>query len=250
VAGLERGAAERGGSDEDGAMTVAVKLDAVRKRFGEGEAAVDALRGVTLEIRHGRMAAVVGPSGSGKTTLLNVIGGLEAPDAGGVCIDGTDIAQADEKALSRFRRANVGFVFQRFNLQPDLTVCENVELPLVLNRMAGSARRARVDEVLKKLGLDDRRRAFPVELSAGQEQRAAVARAIVHRPKLVLADEPTASLDGANAAVVMELLRRLVDEDRVTVVLATHDREMSAFADIRVMLRDGAVAGVETGRTH
>ena len=231
-------------------MTAAAKLDSVRKRFGAGETAVEALRGVTLAIARGAMAAVVGPSGSGKTTLLNIIGGLEAPDGGSVCVDGTDLTEAGEKALSRFRRANVGFVFQRFNLQPDLTICENVELPLVLNRVPSSLRKTRVEEVLEKLGLADRRGAFPVELSAGQEQRAAVARAVVHHPKLVLADEPTANLDGANAAAVMELLRRLVDEEGATVVLATHDREMSAFADVRVILRDGAIAGTETGRTR
>ena len=226
-------------------MNVTLQLQNVSKQFGAGPRAVCALRDVSLAIPAGTMAVVAGPSGSGKTTLLNIAGALETPDTGSVEVAGLDLTRQGERALSRYRRAQVGFIFQRFNLLSDLTVRENLELPLVLNRVDAAERRRRLTEVLVRLGVSGRAGAFPNELSVGEEQRVAVGRAVVHRPALLLADEPTANLDSVNARHVVALLDELHRMEKVTVLVATHDPQVVAMIGVRIFLRDGAIERLE-----
>ena len=226
-------------------MSANVKLEGVSRSFGTGHAAVRALCDVSLAIPGGAMAVVAGPSGSGKTTLLHIIGAIESPDTGRVDVAGKELTKLGGRALSRYRRSHVGFVFQQFNLLGDLTVRENVELPLVLNGASAAARASRVAELLERLGLPGRAGAFPGELSAGEQQRVALARGVAHRPKILLADEPTANLDSENARQVVDLLRELHNEEDVTVLLATHDPLVIQMVGCGVFLRDGAVERVE-----
>jgi len=224
-------------------MSVAIQLEHVTKRFGSGHAAVTALRDVSLRVQEGALVVVAGPSGSGKTALLHLVGGIETPTAGRIEAAGLDLTQRAERALSRFRRQRVGFIFQQFNLLGDLTVRENIELPLILNGSADRA--ARVAGLLERLGLSGRAGAFPRDLSAGEQQRVAIARGVAHRPKLLLADEPTANLDTANAREVIALLSEINREERVTILLTTHDPAVIDRIPSRIFLRDGAIARVE-----
>ena len=226
-------------------MSQGVQLESISKTFGVGHRAVRAAREVSFSIAKGSLAALSGPSGSGKTTLLNIMGGIEAPDAGRVIVGGRDITSESEKALSRFRRAHVGFVFQQFNLLPELTARENIELPLALNGMGGAERTRRVEDLLERLGLGNRIDALPNELSGGEMQRVAVARAAAHSPTVILADEPTANLDSRNAREVILLLRSLKELEGVTIVISTHDEQVSRLADHRIVLHDGAVVHME-----
>lgn len=226
-------------------MNDGVRLESISKTFGEGHRAVRAAREVSFSIAKGSLAVLSGPSGSGKTTLLNIIGGLEGPDAGRVIVGGRDITSLPEKALSRFRRAHVGFVFQQFNLLPELTVRENIELPMALNGIGGADRSKRVEDLLERLDLGNRIDAMPNELSGGEMQRVAVARAAAHRPEVILADEPTANLDSQNAREVILLLRSLRELEGVTIVISTHDEQVSSLADHRIVLHDGAVVHME-----
>ena len=225
-------------------MTTAVRMENICKSFGTGRLSVQALRKVSLTVPKGGMIAVAGPSGSGKTTLLNIIGALDAPTSGTVVVNGTALAARSERLLSRYRREHLGFVFQQVNLFNDLTVSENVALPLILNRVAKADRERRICELLERLGMADRASAFPVHLSAGEQQRIALARAVAHRPALVLADEPTANLDSDNARRVIALLRRLHEAENITVILATHDPFVLGLIDDRIVLRDGAIEAV------
>jgi putative ABC transport system ATP-binding protein len=214
-------------------MTVVTGRDLV-KRYGH----TCALDGVTVEVPAAVLAAVTGPSGSGKTTLLHVLAGLSAPDAGTVEVAGRTLTGTTERERAGVRRELMGLVFQRANLLPALTVGENVALPLLL---AGARRddvRARTLEVLAQVGLADRGRSFPAELSGGEAQRVAVARAVAARPQVVWADEPTGALDSAAAADVLALLRELVQEGS-TVVVVTHDRDVASRAELELRLRDG-----------
>lgn len=225
-------------------MTAAVSMENVCKSFGTGRLSVQALRNVSLTVPKGGMIAVAGPSGSGKTTLLNIIGALDAPTSGTVAVNGTALAARSERLLSRYMREHLGFVFQQVNLFNDLTVSENVALPLILNRVAKADRERRICELLERLGMADRASAFPVHLSAGEQQRIALARAVAHRPALVLADEPTANLDSDNARRVIALLRQLHEAENITVILATHDPFVLGLIDDRIVLRDGAIEAV------
>lgn len=226
-------------------MKNAVQLEGVSKRFGAGPAAVDALRGLSLAVSEGAAAVVAGPSGSGKTTLLNIVGALEKPDAGVVTALGIALSALGERALSRHRRAHIGFVFQESNLLSDLTARENVELPLILNRMPKRDRARRVAELVARLGIAERQGAFPGGLSAGERQRFAIARAVAHRPALLIADEPTANLDTVQTIEVIRLLDELHQQERITVLIATHDRRVIDAIPSRVYLRDGAIEGTE-----
>ena len=211
----------------------------LRRRYGEGEAAVDALAGVSLELPRGAFTAVMGPSGSGKSTLMHILAGLDRPTSGTVVIDGVELADLDDKRLTQLRRDKVGFVFQSFNLLPVLTAEENIILPL---RIAGRAvDRAWLDQLIETVGLGDRRRHHPSELSGGQQQRVAIARALITRPAVVFADEPTGNLDSASAAEVLGLLRRSVDELGQTVVMVTHEPYAAAYADRILVLADGRI---------
>jgi len=213
----------------------------VTKVFRQGKLEVPALRGVDLVVREGEFLALVGPSGSGKTTLLNLVGALDAPTAGELAVLGKRIASLSRTERAELRLRSLGFVFQAFNLVPVLTALENVEFVLELQGQ-GTERRARALAVLEDLGLGDLARRRPAELSGGQQQRVAVARAVAARPRLVLADEPTANLDGENAEILMHLMRDLRDRHGMTFLFSTHDPRVVAHAVRVVTLVDGRVA--------
>jgi putative ABC transport system ATP-binding protein len=218
----------------------------VKKRYGAGPTAVDALRGVTVGLHPGEVVAIMGPSGSGKTTLMHVMAGLDTPDAGVVTIDGQDLGKLDDRRLTRLRRDRVGFVFQAFNLLPTLSVEENVALPLRLARRRRD--RARVRGMLDRVGLLDRAHHRPSELSGGQQQRVAVARALITRPAVVFADEPTGNLDSRASAEVLDLLREAAHELDQAIAMVTHDARAAATADRVLFLADGRLVA-ERGRT-
>ena len=234
-----------GGAEPSAAMFASMDREAivsareVTRRYGEGDAAVDALRGVSLDFPEGRFSAIMGPSGSGKSTLMHILAGLDRPTSGTVVIDGRDITKMDDGELTQLRRDRVGFVFQFFNLVPVLNAEENMLLPLSI---AGKRpERAWVEQLMETVGIADRRTHRPSELSGGQQQRVAVARALVSRPAVVFADEPTGNLDSKTSDEVLSLLRRAVDEFGQTVVIVTHDEQAASFADRRIELVDGRV---------
>jgi putative ABC transport system ATP-binding protein len=209
------------------------------RRYGEGDAHVDALRNVSLEIEEGRMTAVMGPSGSGKSTLMHILAGLDQPTEGSVTIAGLEISSMTDGELTRLRRRHIGFVFQFFNLLPMLTAEENILLPLSI---AGEkADRAWVEELLDTVGIADRRTHRPAELSGGQQQRVSIARALLPRPTVLFADEPTGNLDSNTSQDVLELLRDSVDELKQTIVMVTHDPQAAAQADRILFLADGRI---------
>ncbi|MEU3402273.1 ABC transporter ATP-binding protein [Streptomyces filamentosus] len=219
--------------------TAAVELAGVRRRYGKGDRAVHALRGIDLSLPHGSFTAVMGPSGSGKSTFLQCAAGLDRPTAGSVRLGGTEITGLDENELTRLRRSRLGFVFQAFNLLPSLTVEQNVLLPL---RLAGRRPdRDRAAEVLGQVGLAGKGARRPSELSGGQQQRVALARALVTRPDVIFGDEPTGALDTTTAAEVLALLRDAVDRLGATVLMVTHDPVAAAYADQVLFLADGAL---------
>lgn len=224
----------RGGAATAEAIVAATDL---RKRFGEGDAAVDALDGVTIEFDRGKFNAIMGPSGSGKSTLMHILAGLDRPTSGSVMIEGQEISELGDKDLTRLRRDKLGFIFQAFNLLPVLTAEENILLPLTI---AGEKPdNGWVDELIATIGLDDRRTHRPAELSGGQQQRVAVARALVSRPAVVFADEPTGNLDSKASTDVLNLLRHAVDDYGQTVVMVTHEPDAAAYADRLLTLKDG-----------
>jgi putative ABC transport system ATP-binding protein len=209
------------------------------RRYGDGETAVDALRGVSLEIERGKLTAVMGPSGSGKSTLMHLLAGLDRPTAGEVWIDGASITKLNDTELTKLRRRHIGFVFQFFNLLPMLTAEENIVLPL---RIAGrKPDREWVKGVIDSVGLADRLRHRPSELSGGQQQRVAIARALVSEPTVLFADEPTGNLDSATGSEVLALLRDAVDAYGQTTVMVTHEARAAATADRVLFLADGLV---------
>jgi len=217
----------------------AVMAEGLGRRYGDGEAAIDALADVSIAFPRGQFAAVMGPSGSGKSTLLHCLAGLDRPTAGAVVIDGTPLADLSDRDLTVLRRSAIGFVFQSFNLLPMLTARENVALPL---RIAGTRDSdAQVDAMLGEVGLADRAGHRPSELSGGQQQRVAIARALVAEPTVIFADEPTGNLDSASGLEILDLLRRAVDERGRTVVMVTHDPRAATIADRVVLLSDGRV---------
>jgi len=209
------------------------------RRFGTGEAAVDALRGVTLGFPKGELTAIIGPSGSGKSTLMHLLAGLDRPTGGQAWIDGVEVTALNDKGLTALRREKLGFIFQFFNLVPVLDAAENVELPL---KIAGAdVDVAWRDRLLDTVGLADRATHRPSELSGGQQQRVAIARALIARPAVVFADEPTGNLDSKSGHGILELLRTSVDDFGQTVVIVTHDPKVAAFADRLIVLADGQV---------
>ena len=211
----------------------------VTRRYGEGETAVDALRGVSLDVRHGELTAIMGPSGSGKSTLMHILAGLDQPTSGDVVIAGTTITSLNDNDLTKLRRRHIGFIFQFFNLLPMLTAEENILLPL---QLAGTKiDRAWTDDVIAKVGLSDRRKHRPSELSGGQQQRVAIARALVSRPTVMFADEPTGNLDSKTSAEILEVVRESVEDYGQTSVMVTHDANAAAIAHRTLFLADGLI---------
>jgi len=230
-----------GSAGSDGAPSGTPVLTAaeVTRRFGEGDTAVDALRGVSLDVASERLTAVMGPSGSGKSTLMHILAGLDRPTAGRVSIAGTDITTLDDTALTKLRRERVGFIFQFFNLLPMLTAEENILLPV---RIAGENPDAGwYSDLIGKVGLGDRLTHRPSELSGGQQQRVAIARALVSRPTVVFADEPTGNLDSRSSEEILELLREAVDGFGQTTLMVTHDPLAASIADRILFLDDGVI---------
>ncbi|HZC12702.1 MAG TPA: ABC transporter ATP-binding protein [Thermoleophilaceae bacterium] len=220
-------------------MDAIVTASDVRRRYGEGDAAVDALAGVSVGFERGHFSAIMGPSGSGKSTLMHVLAGLDRPTSGTVTLDGVEITGLDDADLTKLRRDKLGFIFQFFNLLPVLTAEENIVLPLSI---AGTKPdRDWIDRLIATVGLADRTTHRPAELSGGQQQRVAVARALASRPAVVFADEPTGNLDSKSSEEVLQLLRRSVDELGQSVVMVTHDPEAASHADRLIVLRDGLV---------
>jgi putative ABC transport system ATP-binding protein len=227
-------------------VSTAVSADDVTRRYGSGEAAVDALRGVTLDIARGQFAAIMGPSGSGKSTLMHVLAGLDQPTTGTVRIAGEDITKMNDAQLTKLRRAHIGFVFQAFNLLPTLTAEENILLPL---QLAGrKADQAWYEAVVERVGLADRTTHRPSELSGGQQQRVAVARALVAEPTVLFADEPTGNLDSKSSHEVLELLRDAAVSFGQTTVMVTHDNDAAAAADRIIRIEDGLIVADEVTR--
>jgi putative ABC transport system ATP-binding protein len=220
----------------------AVRLQAVTKTYGEGDVAVHALRGVDLEIARGEFVVILGPSGSGKTTLMNIAGAIERPTAGSVLVPGYDLTSVGAGEAAAYRREHIGFVFQFFNLIATLTALENVQL---IADLAGADGEARSVEALRAVGLGEKLHRFPSQLSGGEQQRVAIARAVVKRPALLLADEPTGSLDLETGRTVLALLHRLGRESERTVMLVTHNAAIARMADRVVRMRSGRIIADE-----
>jgi putative ABC transport system ATP-binding protein len=228
------------------AVATAVEAVALARTYGEGDGTVHALRGVSLTVPAGQYTAVMGPSGSGKSTLMHLLAGLDRPTSGRVLIGGTDISGLSDKELTLLRREHVGFVFQAFNLLPTLSAEENILLP---SRIAGrKVDPARLDDLLERVGLADRRDHRPAQLSGGQQQRVAVARALVSRPTVLFADEPTGNLDSTASGEILALLREAADEDGQTILMVTHDPRAAAQADRTLVVEDGRIRSASDRR--
>jgi putative ABC transport system ATP-binding protein len=225
-----------------------IHLDAIKKVFLTDEVETHALAEISLEVRRGEFVCIAGPSGCGKSTLLSILGLLDSPTEGSYTLNGQSVANLDFAQRARIRNREVGFIFQSFNLIGDLTVFENVELPLTYRGMSGTERKQRVQEALEKVGMGHRTRHYPAQLSGGQQQRVAVARALVGDPLILMADEPTGNLDSRNGEAVMELLRDL-HRNGATICMVTHDERYSHFAERTIRLFDGRIVE-ETQEAH
>jgi putative ABC transport system ATP-binding protein len=225
---------------EDAGSGHAIHVAGVNKTYGEGELAVHALSDVDLQVGDGEFVVLLGPSGSGKTTLLNVIGGIERASSGSIMVGGKDVSALDEEGRTRFRRETVGFIFQFFNLIPTLTALENVQL---IAELVGATERA--GEMLDRVGLGERRDHFPAQLSGGEQQRVAVARALAPHPTIILADEPTANLDSKTGQEILQLMLELNRKTGATFIFSTHDQMVMDFAQRLVRLKDGQIESDE-----
>jgi putative ABC transport system ATP-binding protein len=224
-----------------------IKTVNLTKRFRTDEIETTALNNVSMEVKQAEFVAIMGPSGCGKSTLLNILGMLDNPSEGAYFFDGTDVSKFREGKRTKYRKGNIQFVFQSFNLIDELTVYENVELPLLYLKISGSARKKMVMDILERMKIGHRRKHFPQQLSGGQQQRVAIARAVVPNPKLILADEPTGNLDSRNGIEVMNLLTEL-NKQGTTIVMVTHSQRDAAFAHRIVNLFDGQVVTEEVAR--
>jgi len=222
----------------------------VTKEYGAGDTKTLALRGADLSLLAGELSLVVGPSGCGKTTLISIVAGLLNPTAGSVAVLGTELSELSGRALVEFRKQNIGFVFQQYNLLPALTAAENAAVPLIIAGWRRSKAFARAKEILASVGLAHRADAYPAQLSSGQQQRIAIARALIHEPRLLVCDEPTAALDAGAGHTVMELLRKVAVQPDRAVIVVTHDNRIYGFGDRIVQMSDGRVERIEDGVTH
>ncbi|MBL8868256.1 MAG: ABC transporter ATP-binding protein [Planctomycetaceae bacterium] len=216
-----------------------VELRGVSKSFSKGEETITPLDNISMDIEEGEFISLMGPSGTGKSTLLNLVSGIDRPDAGTITVDGTDVTKLSRTQLADWRAANLGYIFQTHNLIPVLTAYENVELPTLLLKLSSAQRRQRVELALEAVGLSDRANHYPRQLSGGQEQRVGIARAIVAHPKVVVADEPTGSLDAETSDQVQILLQRLNRELNITMLMVTHDSNVAAIATKQLVLDRG-----------
>jgi putative ABC transport system ATP-binding protein len=216
-----------------------VELRGVSKSFSKGEETITPLDNISMDIEEGEFISLMGPSGTGKSTLLNLVSGIDRPDAGTITVDGTDVTKLSRTQLADWRAANLGYIFQTHNLIPVLTAYENVELPTLLLKLSSAQRRQRVELALEAVGLSDRANHYPRQLSGGQEQRVGIARAIVAHPKVVVADEPTGSLDSETSDQVQILLQRLNRELNITMLMVTHDSNVAAIATKQLILDRG-----------
>jgi putative ABC transport system ATP-binding protein len=230
--------------ENDLAIEPVAVLTGVEKSYQMDAVPVPVLNGVDLLIRPGHFTVLLGPSGSGKTTLLNLVGCIDRADRGEVVVAGKDVARLSDDELADFRAAQIGFIFQNFNLIPVLTAFENIEYPLVLAGMAPERRRQRVTRLLEAVGLADRARNLPGQLSGGQRQRVAIARALARKPSLVIADEPTANLDSATGDAIIRLMRRMQERYRISFLFSSHDPSLMSAADDLISLRDGVVQSI------
>jgi putative ABC transport system ATP-binding protein len=211
----------------------------VWKIYQMGKVEVPALRGLDIQVKEEEFVAIMGPSGSGKSTAMNIIGCLDTPTKGDIYLEGKNIAKMSESALARIRGRIIGYIFQRFNLIPSLTALENVMLPMIFQGVPEKEKRERAIELLRKVGLEERMSHRPSELSGGEQQRVAIARALANNPDIVLADEPTGNLDSKTGEKIMQLLVDLHEKEKKTIVVITHDADIAAYADRRLILRDG-----------
>jgi putative ABC transport system ATP-binding protein len=216
-----------------------IKLDNIGKTYRTDKIETVALQDINLDVRQGEFISVMGPSGCGKSTLLNILGLLDRPSAGSVEIEGRPVGKLGDRELARIRNEQIGFVFQSYHLIADLTVVDNVEIPLLYRRMSGAERRSRAVRALERVGLASRIQHFPTQLSGGQQQRVAIARAIVGKPRLLLADEPTGNLDSHMGDEIMDILEKLNTEQKTTIVMVTHDESKAARTERTVRVFDG-----------
>ncbi|MCX7715993.1 MAG: ABC transporter ATP-binding protein [Endomicrobia bacterium] len=223
-------------------MDKKIILRNISKVYQKGKVKVEALRSINLEIDEGEFVAIMGPSGSGKTTLLNIIGCLDTPTEGEVIYNGQLLKNLTEDLLAEYRKKNIGFIFQHSNLIPVLTVKENIELPLVIDKFFDfKEKEVRIKELIEKIGLKDMEDRFPAELSGGQEQRVAIARALIKKPFVVLADEPTANLDSQSAIDIIQIMRDMNETEKITFIFSTHDPKIEKFAKRIIILKDGVI---------
>ena len=216
-----------------------VELNGVSRSFSKGDETITPLDNVSLKIQEGEFVSLMGPSGTGKSTLLNLVSGIDRPDGGRISVNGVDVTELSRTRLADWRAANLGYIFQTHNLIPVLSAYENVELPTLLLRLSSAQRRQRVELALEAVGLSDRADHYPRQLSGGQEQRVGIARAIVAHPKVVVADEPTGSLDADTSEQIQTLLQRLNSELNITMLMVTHDRDVASIASRQLMLDRG-----------
>jgi putative ABC transport system ATP-binding protein len=219
-------------------------LAQVEKTYHLDSVSVPVIKGVNILVRHACFTVLLGPSGSGKTTLLNMIGCIDKPDKGEITVSGCKVGALSDDALSDFRAQNIGFIFQNFNLLPVLSAYENVEYPLLLGGASAKIRGERVPRLLEAVGLSDKARNLPGQLSGGQRQRVAIARALARKPKLVIADEPTANLDSQTGAAILALMRHMVEQYKISFIFSSHDREVIKAADDTIFLKDGLIRGI------
>lgn len=222
-----------------------IKISGIRKSYNEGVKEKIILDGIDLSIKEGEIIILLGKSGSGKSTLLNLLSGIDMPDQGSIIINNHELTKYSEKERTLYRRKNIGFVFQFFNLIPTLTVGENLLLPLELNNLSNKGSNKKIREVLTSVGLEERMNTYPDRLSGGEQQRIAIARALIHEPELILADEPTGNLDYDTGMKIIELLDKLVNERKRTMIMATHSRDLFGFADRIIRIKNGQLENVE-----